>query len=108
MRNSYCIHSTRRPRQSTRIHAHTFSTTQIVLVSSMRDASHIDIYPTPAFSRKELAPDLELPPNLIMAPDPCTFSVEGVVFGATSTDVLFHLGREEISAPPRSGDRLRR
>ena len=73
----------------------------------MSDAHHLDIYPTPPFSCSEIS-DLQLPPNITMAPDPCIFSVEGIVFGTTSTDVLFHLGREEISAPPRSGDRLRR
>jgi DNA polymerase alpha subunit B len=35
-------------------------------------------------------------------------NIEGVLFGVTSTDVLFHLGKEEISFPPHSGDRLRR
>lgn len=34
--------------------------------------------------------------------------IEGIVFGITSTDILFHLGKEEISHPPHSGDRLRR
>ena len=35
-------------------------------------------------------------------------NIEGVVFGITATDILFHLGKEEISFPPHSGDRLRR
>ena len=29
--------------------------------------------------------------------DPCTLKINNVVFGFTSTDVLFHLGAEEIS-----------
>ena len=33
--------------------------------------------------------------------------IEGVIFGLTSTDVLLHLGKEEIVFP-RSNDRLRR
>ena len=34
--------------------------------------------------------------------------VAGLTLGITATDILFHLGKEEISFPPRSGDRLRR
>lgn len=29
--------------------------------------------------------------------DPCSLSVNGVVLGLTSTDLLFHMGAEEIS-----------
>lgn len=29
--------------------------------------------------------------------DPCTLDIDGVVIGATSTDILFHMGAEEIS-----------
>ncbi len=81
--------------------------TKVVLVSSARDLHHADVYPTPPYSTEDLK-DLQLPPNVVMASDPSVFTVEGVQFGVTSTDVLFHLGKEEISAPPRSGDRLRR
>ncbi len=35
-------------------------------------------------------------------------NIEGVIFGITATDILFHLGKEEISFPPHSSDRLRR
>ena len=38
-------------------------------------------------------------------PDPCILTVNGVRVGLTSSDVLFHLGKEEISYPLRSGDR---
>lgn len=30
-------------------------------------------------------------------PDPCMLSINGIVFGVTSTDVLFQLGSEEIA-----------
>ncbi|GCB82262.1 hypothetical protein scyTo_0021570 [Scyliorhinus torazame] len=30
--------------------------------------------------------------------DPCTLIINGVVFGVTSTDVLFHMGAEEINS----------
>lgn len=29
--------------------------------------------------------------------EPCTLSINGVIFGLTSTDLLFHMGAEEIS-----------
>lgn len=29
--------------------------------------------------------------------EPCTLSINGAVFGLTSTDLLFHMGAEEIS-----------
>jgi len=45
---------------------------------------------------------------IFKASDPCMLDIEGVIFGITSTDILFHLGKEEISFPPHSGDRLRR
>merc|ERR1712029_875217 len=38
----------------------------------------------------------------------CVVDVEGLTLGITATDILFHLGKEEISFPPRAGDRLRR
>ena len=40
--------------------------------------------------------------------DPCMVNIEGVIFGITSTDILFHLGKEEISFPQKTGDRIRR
>lgn len=29
--------------------------------------------------------------------EPCSLSINGVIFGLTSTDLLFHMGAEEIS-----------
>jgi len=84
--------------------------TQVVVVASARDAHGIPIYPQPPLPSldpataalfKEVA-------NLRCVSDPCTFTVGGVVVGVTSTDILFHLGKEEISFPPRSGDRMAR
>lgn len=74
---------------------------QVILVPSSRDVHHHYIYPTPPF-----APSTS--DQIHMFPDPCLINVEGIVFGVTSTDVLFHLGKEEICFPPKSGDRLRR
>jgi len=74
----------------------------LVVPSGARDVHHKFIYPTPAFEAAKTTDKIR------MMTDPCVVDVEGITFGITSTDVLFHLGKEEISFPPRSGDRLRR
>lgn len=40
--------------------------------------------------------------------NPCTFRVNELVFGVTSTDVLFHLSVEETNAHLPAGSRMRR
>lgn len=35
--------------------------------------------------------------RVLLVPEPCTLDIDGVVFGLTSTDLLFHMGAEEIS-----------
>lgn len=40
-------------------------------------------------------------------PNPCTFQVNEVVFGVTSTDVLFHMSVDETNANLVPGSRLR-
>lgn len=77
--------------------------TQFVLVSSSRDVHHNFIYPTPPYVSTP-----NKPANVHMVSDPVMLNIEGVIFGVTSTDILFHLGKEEIFHPPRSEDRLRR
>ena len=47
-------------------------------------------------------------PDIKCVSDPSTINVCGVSIGITSTDILFHLGKEEISFPPRAGDRMAR
>merc|ERR1719510_643395 len=74
--------------------------TQFILQPSTRDVHHRFIYPTP---------ELEIDhPRIKSVPDPALVSVDGVIFGFTSTDILFHMSKEEICYPPRSGDRMRR
>lgn len=38
-----------------------------------------------------------LPQRVQFVSEPCSLSVNGVIFGLTSTDLLFHMGAEEIS-----------
>jgi DNA polymerase alpha subunit B len=40
--------------------------------------------------------------------NPCTFQINELVFGVTSTDVLFHVSVEEVNANLPPGSRLRR
>jgi len=81
--------------------------THVVLVPSTRDAHHDFVYPTPPFGL--YGPSHELyNPRLHSVPDPSLLNINGVTVGVTSTDILLHLGKEEIAFPPRSGDRLKR
>ncbi|XP_038078609.1 DNA polymerase alpha subunit B-like [Patiria miniata] len=79
--------------------------TQLVIVPSLRDVHHDFIYPQPPFPIPDNLPDKD---RLHFMSDPCTLTINGIVFGLTSSDILFHLGSEEISHPPGSSDRLRR
>lgn len=82
------------------------SSTQVIIVSSSHEMHHLPIFPTPAYQREFMSFDPGN--NIFFMADPCMVDISGIVFGLTSTDILFHLGKEEISFPPRSGDRLRR
>jgi len=65
--------------------------TNLVFVPSQRDVFHQPVYPQPAYDvpRKK--------DNVFFASDPCTLKAQGINFGMTSVDSLFHLGAEEIS-----------
>ena len=79
--------------------------TRFMLVSSQFDVHHLPIYPTPPFITTEIIPD-----NVDFLADPSIFEVgNGLILGMTSTDILFHVGKEEISARiSGDGDRLTR
>uniref|UniRef100_A0A671WG36 DNA polymerase alpha subunit B n=1 Tax=Sparus aurata TaxID=8175 RepID=A0A671WG36_SPAAU len=66
---------------------------RLVFVPSQRDINHHFIYPQPPFT----LPNLNKDQRVTLVPDPCTLLVDGVTFGLTSTDILFHMGAEEIS-----------
>ncbi|CAK1552252.1 unnamed protein product [Leptosia nina] len=75
--------------------------TKIYIVSSLKEAFHLNIYPTPPYSvRKKYA-------NIHFLPDPCFININGVVVSVTSTDVLMHISQEEISFGS-GGDKLSR
>uniref|UniRef100_A0A8B9MF21 DNA polymerase alpha subunit B n=1 Tax=Accipiter nisus TaxID=211598 RepID=A0A8B9MF21_9AVES len=79
---------------------------QLVFVPSLRDVHHDYIYPQPPFLYPELPKDDK--PRVHFVSDPCTLDVNGVVFGLTSTDLLFHMGAEEISSSSGISDRFTR
>ncbi|KAL0973853.1 hypothetical protein UPYG_G00212070 [Umbra pygmaea] len=78
---------------------------RLVLVPSQRDVHHHFIYPQPPFILQDLSKeDAE---RVTLVSDPCTLLIEGVTFGLTSTDILFHMSAEEISCAAGS-DRFSR
>lgn len=60
--------------------------TQVMIVSSFRDATCDEIYPTPPYSiRKSYR-------NLHLCMDPSVININGVVIGVTSVDVITQIG----------------
>lgn len=72
--------------------------TQVILVSSSREMCSPMVYPTPPY---------DVAGNFTFVSDPALLDIEGVVVALTATDILFHLGKEEISTPSQT-DRLGR
>ncbi|KAJ3792068.1 hypothetical protein GGU11DRAFT_819121 [Lentinula aff. detonsa] len=65
----------------------------IQAVPSVRDliSTHV-VCPQCEFSRLVTKSD----PRIQLVPNPCTFSINDMTFGATSVDVLFHLQKEKV------------
>ncbi|KAK3595488.1 hypothetical protein CHS0354_021584 [Potamilus streckersoni] len=80
-----------------RLHCH------LIVMPSQRDMHHDFVYPQPPFRIANFNYK-----HVHLMPDPCTITINNVVFGMTSTDCLFHLGQQEIAFPPGSSDRLGR
>lgn len=92
---------------------------KLVVVSSSRDAhSCYSVYPQPPYSiathlsdgSKKPPAQLEITEDLVFVSDPATLVVNGVVIGLTSTDILMHLTKSEISVGQQAAglDRMSR
>nr|CAG4647137.1 EOG090X07VJ [Megafenestra aurita]SVE92449.1 EOG090X07VJ [Megafenestra aurita] len=75
---------------------------QVCIVPSWRDVHHRTVYPTPPFQQENKLSHFHF------LSDPCILNVDGVFIALTSTDILFHLSKEEIAAAPPGSDRLGR
>lgn len=82
------------------------SGSHLVFVPSLRDVQHEPVYPQPPFSYSDLPHEDRKRVQFVS--DPCSLSVNGVVLGLTSTDLLFHMGAEEISSSSGTSDRFSR
>ncbi|XP_076971869.1 DNA polymerase alpha subunit B [Tamandua tetradactyla] len=82
------------------------SGSHLVFVPSLRDVHHQPVYPQPPFSHPDLS--REDKERVQFVSEPCTLSINGVIFGLTSTDLLFHMGAEEISSSSGTSDRFSR
>uniref|UniRef100_A0A8D1AQW0 DNA polymerase alpha subunit B n=1 Tax=Sus scrofa TaxID=9823 RepID=A0A8D1AQW0_PIG len=82
------------------------SGSHLVFVPSLRDVHREPVYPQPPFSCSDLP--REDKKRVQFVPEPCTLSVNGMIFGLTSTDLLFHMGAEEISSSSGTSDRFSR
>ncbi|KAJ8977646.1 hypothetical protein NQ317_003624 [Molorchus minor] len=63
---------------------------QVVIASSERDAHHHPVYPTLPYNVREKYE------NLTFVSDPCMININGLIIGATSVDVLFHISNFEM------------
>ncbi|XP_004618469.2 DNA polymerase alpha subunit B [Sorex araneus] len=82
------------------------SGSHLVFVPSLRDVHHEPLYPQPPFTCPDLPPGDKKRVRFVS--EPCTLCVGGVTLGLTSTDVLFHMGAEEISRASGTSDRFSR
>ncbi|XP_052518072.1 DNA polymerase alpha subunit B isoform X1 [Budorcas taxicolor] len=82
------------------------SGSHLIFVPSLRDVHHEPVYPQPPFSCSDLLREDKKRVRLVS--EPCTLSINGVTFGLTSTDLLFHMGAEEISSSSGTSDRFSR
>ncbi|KAH8310373.1 hypothetical protein KR044_001025 [Drosophila immigrans] len=76
------------------------SNTNVLLVSSQKDAMAAAVYPTPAYTLRKTYPNLQL------LADPSLVDLDGITLGVSSTDVLDHLLSHEFAA--NAGERMHR
>ncbi|XP_043931676.1 DNA polymerase alpha subunit B [Protopterus annectens] len=82
------------------------SGSHLIFVPSLRDVHHEFVYPQPPFSCYSLSKEEKQRVHFVS--EPCMLNINGVTFGLTSTDILFHMGAEEISSSSGGSDRFSR
>lgn len=65
--------------------------TKVVMIASQDDLNSSASFPTHPLSVSSGSY-----PNLKFLPDPCQFSIDGITFGFTATDILSHLNEAEL------------
>ncbi|KAJ0405835.1 hypothetical protein ATCC90586_001698 [Pythium insidiosum] len=81
---------------------------QIVLVPSLRDAHHQFVFPQPPFNKKKACEALSSPDHATrvhMMPNPCSFSINGIVFGVSAVDIVMHLSSNELHRQAVDGNK---
>ena len=76
------------------MHAKDGLRTRVVIVPSLDDVQHDFVYPQPPFNYNF---DDAVSDDVILLSNPATFSLNEVTFGVTSSDILFHMGSDEIA-----------
>ena len=66
---------------------------EIVVLPSPREVTHLGPYPTRAFNITKF----DISKKLHFMTDPCMFSANGVVFGVSATDSIFHVSFQECA-----------
>ncbi|KAI9922635.1 hypothetical protein PsorP6_002114 [Peronosclerospora sorghi] len=73
--------------------------TQVVIVPSLRDANHQYVYPQPPLNKTKACEAFEVPEfakRVHFMSNPSTFSINGIVFGVSTLDVVMHLSSNEL------------
>lgn len=65
--------------------------TEVLVISSYKDAHSSFVYPTYAYTSRQAYN------NLHLLPDPCKITINGVSIGLSSTDILSHLQDYEVA-----------
>ena len=97
--------------------------TNIILIPSLLDAHHESVFPQPPFGDRDVVKTefyeetfgvLNIPyskdgdprKRVHLLPNPCMFKVNEVLFGVTSSDVLFSMSTDEVSQNCEGPNRL--